>query len=111
MAEGEIGVTATVGGRNMTLDPVGGEKQEVTIPAWEVDNTLVAGFRQSWVEGEDDASEVELTVGAGVGSKWGTFTYKRKEDGAEVQIVFDSTDLVMALAGLAEKKLAERAAA
>lgn len=105
---GEITVEGSVGGKRATLDPIDGTKQEVTIPAWEVEHTLVAGLRQMWVEGQNDESEVELLVGAGVGSRWGTFEYTRKSDGAEVKLVFDAFDLVYALSALAEERLKER---
>jgi hypothetical protein len=105
---GELRVeAASTDGRRLTLDPIG-EKGSVTLPVWEVESTIPAGFRQAWVDGDADESKVELCVGAGVGSKWGTFFYERKSDGAEVQVVFDASDLVKVLAVYAAAKLAER---
>lgn len=109
LSEGELAVAAVAAGKKATLDPVG-EKGTISLPVWEVENSLVAGFRQHWVDGDNDVSEVDLSVGAGVGSQWGTFSYKRKSDGAEVEVVFSAKDLVTLLAAFAAERLAAREA-
>ena len=54
-----------------------------------VGSAITAGFRQSWVDGTTDEGErFDLTVGAGVGSRWGLLKYRGR------YLAFDVEDLV-----------------
>lgn len=96
----ETTISAVHDGKRLTLEPVG-DKTPIELPVWEVESIIPAGFRQSWVDGHNDETEIDLCVGAGVGSKWGTFTYARKSDGAQVFLVFDGGALAQLLADYA----------
>lgn len=93
---GEMAVQASVNGRRMTLDPV--RSAHLSIAAREVESTLPCGFRQGWVEGDVAATgkHFSLEAGAGVGSRWLTFTY----DGRD--FCMDVGDIVTALIGFAD---------
>ena len=74
-AEG-IRTDATVGGRRITLDPI--QLLPITLNIREVESTLPAGFQSAWGEVEIDGDALKLTAGAGLGSQWGTITFRGK---------------------------------
>lgn len=73
---GEIRVTADVGGRPLTLDPI--RVIPVELEVREVESTIPCGFQSVWGEGEVDGQEFTLAVGAGFGSRWATIHYHGK---------------------------------
>lgn len=103
----EIGVEAAVGGRRLTLDPIGEKIPLTAVNTWEVESTIPAGFRQVFISGENEEAEIELSSGAGLGSKWLTFNYEPKNGGRQVQLVVDATELTQALADIADTKSKE----
>lgn len=73
----EIRVTASVGGRPLTLDPI--RTLPLDIPLREVESLIPAGFQQVWGSGETaDGEEFQIACGAGWGSRWLTIKYKGK---------------------------------
>ena len=73
MTEGEIGVTASAGGRRITLDPI--QLLPITVDVREVESTIPCGFRQAWVDGEHNGTTFDIAAGAGLGSRWLTIHY------------------------------------
>jgi len=70
----EIHVKASVGGRPLTLEPI--RVIPVTIEVREVESTIPCGLQIEWVSGTTpDDKPIELTAGAGMGSRWGTIHY------------------------------------
>lgn len=87
---GEIGCSAASNGRRITLEPI--RTLRADLPFREVESTLPCGFRVEWASGDDKGKRLfQLNVGAGCGSRWGTFDYKGK------QYCFDVEDLARAL--------------
>ena len=86
---GEIGVAASVGGRAITLDPI--RTFDLTVPMREVESTLPCGLRMEWASGEHKGEEFQLTSGAGVGSRWLTFSYKGRQYCADVEDIVTAT--------------------
>lgn len=76
MSEGEVGVQASTGGRQLTLDPI--RVIPVTVDVREVESTIPCGFRMGWVDGEADGKEFDIAAGAGCGSRWLTIKYGDK---------------------------------
>lgn len=72
-----IRVTASVGGRRLTLDPLA--EHTLPIQLREVESTIPCGFQIDWVSGEKGDEEYRVAVGAGMGSEWATIHYKGKE--------------------------------
>jgi hypothetical protein len=59
--------------------------------------SIVSGFRINWIEGTaEDGTDISLDVGAGCGSPWGTFTYKK--DGVTRNYRFDARELARQIA-------------
>lgn len=84
--EREIKVTASSGGRRLTLDPI--RELPITLTIREVESTIPAGFQMAWVTGDVNGDELEVSTGSGVGSKYGTIQYQGK------RYVFDVNELV-----------------
>ncbi len=91
-AKGEMGCTALANGRKVTLDPI--EAFNLSIPAKEVESLLCCGLRQHWMSATDTVTGKEvfdMGCGAGLGSRWLTFTYKGKSyviDGEDIAKAF-----------------------
>jgi hypothetical protein len=64
----------TVGGRQITLDPI--RNIPVTFNIREVESTIPCGFQGQWGEGEIDGERIELNTGGGFGSRWATIHYR-----------------------------------
>jgi hypothetical protein len=79
---GESRVTAAVGGRRLTLDPI--RVLPVQLEVREVENTIPCGFQSEWATADVEGSEMMVTVGAGFGSRWGTIRYAGKSYAFEV---------------------------
>lgn len=64
-----ITMTAEVNGHRLTLDPV---MPLVPLDAKprRVENSMPAGFRVMWLDGDSDGYDIELLAGAGVGSPY-----------------------------------------
>lgn len=96
----EIKVTADVGGRAITLDPILDTDPNIVIPVRRVESTIPCGFQQVFGEVTttlDGVGEVNVTLtsGAGWGNRWMTLTVER--DGETVaNECLDVTDLVTA---------------
>lgn len=91
-ASGEIRVTASSGGRPLTLDPLA--EHDVVMPARKVESSIAAGFRVDWVSGDNDDVTFQLCAGAGFGSPYMVLTVKL--DGRDVQEVVDMRDVLPA---------------
>lgn len=87
---GEIGVTAVSAGRRLTLEPVM-PVEAIEIRPRRVESSIEAGFRVDWLTASgDDAGDcdlIELTAGAGVGSKWMCLHVKHPELGTIDEVV------------------------
>jgi hypothetical protein len=68
-------VKAVSEGRRITLDPLATFPIEMELR--EVESTIPAGFQMEWISGEDTetGTKFEMLAGAGVGSKYLTFSY------------------------------------
>ena len=87
--KGEIKMEAAESdGRKITLDPI--RELTLTLPATEVESTILCGFQMEWVSGADGDKEFDLTTGSGVGSGYGTFQYQDK------RYCFKAEDLIRA---------------
>jgi hypothetical protein len=71
-----IRVSASSGGRPLTLDPV--SVVEVPLRIREVESTIPCGFQQDWGTVEVDGEKLEATSGAGWGNQWATISFKGK---------------------------------
>lgn len=88
---------AFANGRHLTLDkPI--SRKQLAIEAREVEpeEGLACGLQQMWVEGELGKEEFRLTCGAGVGSRWLKFMYRKRV------FVMDCGDIVQAMLDYAE---------
>jgi hypothetical protein len=86
---GEIRVEALSGGRKITLDPL--EERDLKVSARRVESTLAAGFKVGWVDGTlPDGRELEVCVGAGVGSEWLTAHIGDKQYAISVRAIIDA---------------------
>lgn len=94
----EIKVTAAIGGRPITLDPI--RVIPVTVEVREVESTIPCGFQSIWGEGDTGGQEYSVTAGAGFGSRWGTIQWQGRS------YCFDVMQLLNAFA--AAEKLVER---
>ena len=68
---GQVSVTASSGGRKITMDPL--NEYDVTFTLRQVESLIPAGFRQVWVtgqttDGQEPHHDFELHAGAGLGS-------------------------------------------
>ena len=67
---------ASLGGRQITLDPIREIPIELTIR--EVESTIPAGYQSEWGSVDVDGDDLFLGGGAGFGSKYGTITFRGK---------------------------------
>jgi hypothetical protein len=79
-----------------TLEPI--RAGTLHVPVRRVASTLECGLRTSWVDGmTDDGEEFNLCSGAGLGSRWLTFTIAGRDYCVDVEDVlkqfleFDAT--------------------
>lgn len=89
--ENEPRVSASSGGRPVTLDPVMDRGPLRVIPR-RVENTMAAGFRVEWISGTgaSEDSEVDgfsLTCGAGVGGRYLILDIAMKDGTARSEII------------------------
>lgn len=93
----EILVEASLGGRRLTLDPI----RVVTVPleVREVESTIPCGFQSVWGEAGEGDRRIELTAGAGMGSRWGTIVFRGKT------YCFDANQLINAFVDELDKKV------
>lgn len=99
---GEIGVSAaTAPPRERIVRPF---TIELEVEEIGVLDAIECGFQQGWITGEGDGREIELTAGAGVGSRWALVRVKER-DGTERRVRIDSEKLLMlVLDGLLEEE-------
>lgn len=81
-------MTADLGGTPLTLDPI--RVVPVRLEVREVESTIPCGFQQVWGDASWMGRPVEITSGAGLGSRWGTITY------GDRSYAFDAQQLVEA---------------
>lgn len=88
MAQGEMGVSAASGGRQITLDPI--QVLSVTVDVREVESTIPCGFRQEWVDGEHNGTKFDICSGAGLGSRWLTIHYGDRSFCMDIEVFLRS---------------------
>ena len=86
--EPPIRVTASIGGRRITMDPL--RTFPLTHEIREVESLIPAGFRQMWVEGEGPEG-IRLRVSSGAGwSPWLTFEIGAREFAVDIRDVLSA---------------------
>ena len=81
------------------------KKFEIKIPVEEVDSIMECGFRQNWIDAENDKVKINLSCGAGLGSSWGCLIVKR--NGVRREFRFDAEEIIRAI----DEKTTEEGAA
>jgi hypothetical protein len=94
--DGEIGVTARLGGRLITLDPIM-DREPIDLHVRRVESIIPCGLRSQWLSGtandpDSPMESFEMDAGAGLGSRYLTLTVHMK-DGTVIQECVDMTAL------------------
>ena len=93
--DGEIRVRAASNGRPLTLEPIM-PRGLLPIQPVRVESSIAAGFRSTWLSGENEEHEITLTSGAGWGSKWMMLTIKERATGRTIEEVVDAEQMLLA---------------
>jgi hypothetical protein len=92
----EMRITASSGGRRITLDPIGMGEFTIKLPIRQVESTIPAGFQVQWGSVEtEEFGEIALNAGAGVGSPYGTLWLGKGE--GHRNFIFNANDLINAI--------------
>jgi hypothetical protein len=92
-------VEASLGGRRLTLDNVLDGLLPLSVERRRVESSIPCGFQVEWMDGEfkHDGQEgwrLQLTAGAGFGSRWMVLTIRDPEGKTFAQEVVDISELL-----------------
>jgi hypothetical protein len=99
-ASGEVAVSASIEGRQITLEPLI-DTPAIEVQPRRVETTIPCGFQVHWGDGAATFAEVgevtfDISCGAGVGSRWLTLCVKDADGEVFAYECLDVNDLLKA---------------